>query len=132
MFVPKSRRHWREQMLAQLEAEDPAHSRWLQEHPRRSDILNELVTDAVDMWCQAMTCREDPNYPAGFGWNRLDPDELEATVIQRTLETPELWPDLAETHPRTPKPVKDPPFGPAPLDLIPPTGPPKRRSPRPD
>ena len=99
-----SRRHWRELIRAHLERWDPIHSRWLQEHPRQTEILNEVVTDAIDVWCQAMAARQDPNWPPD-PWTRLDLDELEELIVARTVETPELWEDLAETYPRTAAPV---------------------------
>ena len=95
-----SRRHWRELIRTHLERWDPIHSRWLQEHPRQTEILNEVVTDAIDVWCQAMAARQDPNWPPD-PWTRLDLDELEQLIVARTVETPELWEDLAETYPRT-------------------------------
>ena len=42
-----SRRHWRELVRAHLERWDPIHSRWLQEHPRQTEILNEVVLNQV-------------------------------------------------------------------------------------
>ena len=124
-----SRRHWRDLIRTHLERWDPIHSRWLQEHPRQSEMLNDVVTDAIDVWCQAMAARQDPNWPPD-PWTRLDLDELEELIVARTVETTELWEDLAETYPRTTPPSRPEPIGPMPLQVIPPTGPKRPRSPR--
>lgn len=125
-----SRRHWRELICRTLDRTDPARLRWVQEHPQHDAILNELVTEAIDLWCQAMAAREDPNWGPD-PWTRVGLDELEELIVNRTLEIPELWEELDETYPRTPKAEKPDPFGPMPLDLIPATGPTRPRSPRP-
>ena len=129
MMATLSRRHWREAICTHLERSDPIHLRWLQEHPRRADLLNELVSDAIDVWCQAIAARQDPNWPP-CSWTRVDLAELEQLIVARTVETPDLWEDLAEQYPRTPPPAKPEPIGPMPLDLPPATGPTRPRSPR--
>ena len=123
-----SRRHWRNLISTHLDRSDPTRSRWLNEHPRRAEILNELVSDAIDIWCQATAARQDPDWPAD-PWTRLSPDELEQWIVARTVETPDLWEDLTVQYPRTPThPASD---GRMVLQVIPATGPTRSRSPRP-
>jgi len=59
-----------------------------------------------------------------------DLDGLEQLIVARTVETRELWENLAETYPRTTAPSRPEPIGPMPLQVIPPTGPTRPRSPR--
>jgi hypothetical protein len=95
-----SRRHWRHAIVQWLEEWDPARSRWVQEHPRREQILNDLCTDAIDLWIHATGVRaENPQVPSI--WTAAPADELEAQVLTQLLEAPELWVDLEEDHPRS-------------------------------
>ena len=117
-----SRRHWRQTIWTHLATTDPIRLRWLQEHPQQPAMLNEVVTDAIDLWCQAMAARENPNWPPD-SWTRLSPEDLEQEIVARTVETPELWESLEERYPRTPPPAAPTPIGPMPLELIPSTNP---------
>ena len=118
-----SRGHWREAICQWLQRRDPLHARWLQEHPRRQEILNELTTDAIDLWLHAVN--ERANNPLSF-WAVCPQEDQESTVLSRTLEAPELWPDLDEDYPRTPPPpARDPMM----LSTIPASGRTGRRSP---
>lgn len=125
-----SRRHWRQAICTQLEQTDPARLCWIQEHPRRQAILNEIVTEAIDLWCQATAARQDPTWGPD-PWTRAEPDELEQMIIARTIEIPDLWEELAEAHPRTSPGTTPAPIGPMPLGLSPAAGPTHPRSPRP-
>lgn len=122
-MITASRRHWRQALLNELKVSNPAQARWLQEHPRRAEILNLLTTDVIDFWLEAVTERDNPPSEPSV-WTSMTQEDVAWTVVARTLEAPDLWPDLDETFPRTPPP---PPVDPIPLQLIPPTGPTRPR-----
>lgn len=125
MDTTRPRRYWREAICLWLDRWDPIHSRWLQEHPRRTEILNELTTEVIDLWLHALQQRaQNPTVPSV--WTSTPEEELELTVVSMMLETPELWPDLDDDYPRTPPPVKSPPLM---LRTIPPSAPTDRRWP---
>ena len=109
MNTTLSRRHWREAIWLWLERWNPVQSRWLQEHPRREEILNELTTEVIDLWLHALKLRAaTPLVPSV--WTSTSEADLESTVVSLMLETPELWPDLDEDYPRTPLPPEAPPM----------------------
>ena len=98
-----SRRHLRAAIWNAIETDDPIRHRWLQEHPRSDSMMNQLVTDATELWIAADQQRQNPS-PAPSIWTAIEPDEIEATVISVLLETPDLWPELDEQFPRHPAP----------------------------
>jgi hypothetical protein len=100
MVTELSRRHWRQAISQWLERADPVRSRWMTEHPRRDEILNDLCTDAIDLWLHASKVRaETPAVPSI--WTAGPADELENQVLTQLLEAPELWVDLEEDYPRS-------------------------------
>ena len=126
MDTTLSRGHWREAICHWLERWDPLHSRWLQEHPRRQEILNMLTTDAIDLWLHAVNERA-ATPPVPSVWTSTPEGDLESAVLAVTLEAPELWPDLDDDYPRTPPPPTPEPVM---LRTIPDFGRIGRRSPR--
>ncbi len=95
-----SRRHLRTAIWMALETDEPIRHRWLQEHPHSASMMNQLVTDATDLWIAADQQRRSPAMAPSI-WTAIEPDEIEATVISILLETPDLWPELEEQFPRT-------------------------------
>ena len=86
---------------AHLERSDPVHSRWLQEHPAPAEILNEVMTETIDMWLPG---DDGPGRTRPGRRVRVDLDDdrrIQTTVIARTVEIAGLWADLDETYPRT-------------------------------
>ncbi len=63
-------------------------------------MMNQLVTDATDLWIAADQQRQDHSTAPSI-WTAIEPDEIEATVISTLLETPDLWPELETQFPRT-------------------------------
>ena len=119
MTTPRlSRRYWRKAIETFLHRHDPIRARWLQEHPRRHEILNTVTTDALDLWLEATRERATSTSPSV--WTSTPTEDLESTVLAVILEAPELWENLDEDHPRTPKP----PSTPLMLRTIPDSGPP--------
>ena len=96
-----SRRHLRTAIWTALETDDPIRHRWLQEHPHSASMMNQLATDATDLWIAADQQRQNPSTAPSI-WTAIEPDEIEATVISTLLETPDLWPELEAQFPRTP------------------------------
>ncbi|MGB3737295.1 MAG: hypothetical protein WA964_20240 [Ilumatobacter sp.] len=54
-----SRRHLRTAIWMALETDHPIRHRWLQEHPHSASMMNQLVTDATDLWIAADQQRQD-------------------------------------------------------------------------
>ena len=96
-----SRRHLRAAIWTALETDDPIRHRWLQEHPHSDSMMNQLVTDATELWITADQQRQNP-LSAPSIWTAIDTEVIESTVISTLLETPDLWPELEAQFPRTP------------------------------
>lgn len=102
-----SRKALREAITETVEADEPIRHRWLQEHPRSNEILNQLTTEALQMMSSALRERSLVPQRTTF-WST--PDEIEAevqtTVIDMLLGVDGLWSDLADEFPReAPKPT---------------------------
>ena len=115
-----TRRHWRTAIETHLTATDPGRARWLHQHPFRSEILNQLTSEVIDVWIDADQHRTAATSTSGSEWTAADPAadpaEIETIVVTRTLETPELWADLDDTYPH---PTPHSTSTPAVLRLIP-------------
>lgn len=81
----------------------PLRFRWLQEHPRTVEIVNQLVCDAMELSIQAHQAR-NASSPSGF-FTILDDDEITSTVVEMVLGSAGLWAELDEQFPRTPPAV---------------------------
>jgi hypothetical protein len=124
-----TRTELRQALLDHLELTDPAHARWLQEHPQSTAMTAELTTDAYDLWLQVQATRRDPP-TGGCEWTWMTSEEIRTTVIARTLEASELWADLDEHHPRTTTNTSTSASMSLPLLLSPPAGGPTRATSR--
>jgi hypothetical protein len=120
--IPLSTRWWRTQIETHLKTWQPANARWVQEHPRQTEIVASLTTDAIDLWLHATTVRNDPTSKPSV-WTSTPPTELVSTVLATVLDSPELWANLDEDYPHTTTVVERPMM----LATIPASGPTSRR-----
>ena len=124
--IPLSTRWWRTQIETHLETWQPANARWVQEHPRRTEIVASLTTDAIDLWLHATTVRIDPTSTPSV-WTSTPPTELASTVVATVLDSPELWANLDEDYPDTATVTSTELERPMMLATIPGSGPTSRR-----
>lgn len=95
-----SRARIRTLIVTELEADNPGRHRWVQEHPSSAAIVNQLTSDAIDLMIDANRDRHQ-TAPTGF-WASVTETEIEATVIEMVLGSPDLWETIDEEFPRTP------------------------------
>ena len=102
-----SRKTLREAITETLEADEPIHHRWLQEHPRSNEILNQLTTEALQMMSSALKERSLVPQQTTFWSTPAETEtEVQTTVIDMLLGVDGLWSDLADEFPRdAPKPT---------------------------
>lgn len=102
-----SRKALREAIVETLEADDPIHHRWLQEHPRSIEILSQLTSEALQMMSSALTERSSVPQRTTF-WSTPEESEAEVqtTVIDMLLGVDGLWSNLDDEFLRAaPKPT---------------------------
>jgi hypothetical protein len=98
-----SRKTLRDALLQQLAEADPIRHRWLQEHPRSNEIVNQLTAEALQMMAAAMTERSSVPQTTTFWSTPTETHaEVQATVIDMLLSIEGLWSDLNDEFPRTP------------------------------
>jgi len=98
-----SRKTLRDALWQHLAEGDPIRHRWLQEHPRENEIVNQLTAEALQMMSAAMTERSLVPQTTTFWSTPTETDaEVQATVIDMLLSIEGLWSDLNDEFPRAP------------------------------
>lgn len=95
-----SRNRFRTLIWSTLQADDPIRHRWLQEHRDRDGIVNQLTSDAMELAIGAHEQRSQT--PTTGYWTCLDDTEIEPTVVEMVLGSPELWDQVDEQFARNP------------------------------
>jgi len=97
-----SRRTLREAIVEMLEADDPIHHRWLQEHPRSGEILSQLTSEALQMMSSALTERSwVPQRTTFWSTPQETEAEVQTTVVDMLLGVDGIWSDLDDEFPRS-------------------------------
>ena len=94
-----SRSRVRTAIWEMLQADDPIRHRWLQEHPRTNEIVNQLTSDTIDLMTSAY--RERSSNPTTGYWASLTDTEIEPTAVEMVLGSPDLWDAVETEFPRT-------------------------------
>lgn len=95
-----SRQQFRTLIWSTVENDDPIRHRWLQEHPHRDAIVNQLTTDAMQLAIDAHEQRSQ-NPTTGY-WTSLEEAEIAPTTVEMVLGSPDVWEQVTEQFLRTP------------------------------
>lgn len=93
-----SRNRIRSLIWVTLEADDPIRHRWLQEHPHRDAIVNQMTSDSIELTIGAHQQRSQT--PTTGYWTSLTEAEIEPTVVEMVLGSPDLWEQVEDQFPR--------------------------------
>ena len=118
---------WEELICFWLQTRLPVRSRWVQEHPKRDEVMRELVEEASEMLEQVNDPTEDTENPVFWASIPIAerPDEVVAVMIDQV----DLWIGIDSCWPN-PSPTRgsaaaataarhDPGFRPDPSGLVP-------------
>ena len=96
---------WEGLLCGLLEQSDPIRSRWLQEHPQRTQIVRQLVIEASEMLDRV----NDPSAMSNPAfWSSISPQDRPAEVAAIMIESVELWDETSQAWPN-PTPPTEPP-----------------------
>jgi hypothetical protein len=96
---------WEQLICATVELHLPARSRWLAEHPHRSEIIGALVAEAAGILARI----DDPQTTVNpVFWASIPVPERPAEVVAIMIEGDELWAQLDAAWPNPP-PIEPPP-----------------------
>lgn len=98
-----SRNRLRTLIWEMVDADDPVRHRWLQEHPHRDEIMNQLISDSMDLTIAAHS--ERSLTPTTGSWATVTETEIEPTVVEMVLGSPDLWEQVDEQFPRPTAPA---------------------------
>lgn len=96
-----SRNAAKEAIWEELRVEYPVRHRWLQEHPRSAEILNELTSNVVAMQARGLDRRASTS--TGY-WTTMaeTDDDVLGIAVMLELGSDEVWVQMEDQFPREP------------------------------
>jgi hypothetical protein len=94
---------WEQLICYWLAVHLPVRSRWVQEHPKRAEVMRELVEEATEMLDQVNDPQEDTENPVFWASIPIPdrPDEVVAIMIDQV----DLWVGIDSCWPNPPHPT---------------------------
>ena len=99
-------REWEDLISFWLHARMPVRSRWVQEHPKRDEVMQELVEEAAEMLDQVNDPEEDTENPVF--WASIPVGERPDEVVVVMIDQFDLWIGIDSCWPNPPPPPRAP------------------------
>ena len=97
---------WEQLICYWLQVHMPVRSRWVQEHPKRAEVMRELVEEATEMLQQVNDPEEDTENPVF--WASIPIPDRPDEVVTIMIDQVDLWAGIDSYWPNPPPPPRPP------------------------